>query len=128
MARLPRFTRFPGFSRLRNARWPRAGRVGTAPDAYAVFLMQNGLTALADTVNFTVLTIYYVTVVHLDPLQLVLVGTAIELTMLVFQVPTGILADVYSRRFVVIAGTILVGIGCLVTGSVPLFAAILVAE
>ena len=99
-----------------------------APDAYAVFLMQNGLTALADTVNFTVLTIYYVTVVHLDPLQLVLVGTAIEGTMLVFQVPTGILADVYSRRFAVIAGTILVGIGCLVTGSVPLFAAILAAE
>lgn len=120
MARLPRPPHFARPNPRRFA-WKR-------PSAYAVFLAQSGVTQLANTVNFTVLTVYYVTVVHMDPLQLVLVGTVLESTILLFQVPTGILADVYSRRLSVIAGTILLGVGCLVTGSVPLFAAILIAE
>jgi DHA3 family tetracycline resistance protein-like MFS transporter len=86
------------------------------------------VTTLANTVNFTVLAVYYVTIVHMDPLQLVLVGTVLEGTILLFEIPTGILADTVGRRVSVIVGTVLLGAGCLVTGSVPLFVAILVAE
>lgn len=120
MARLPRPPRF-ALPNPRGSFWKR-------PSAYTVFLVQSGVTQFANTVNFTVLAIYYIVVAHMDPLQLVLVGTVLESTILLFQVPTGMLADVYSRRLSVIAGTLLLGVSCLVTGSIPLFAAILVAE
>ena len=35
---------------------------------------------------------------HLDALQLVLVGTTLELSAFLFEVPTGVLADTVSRR------------------------------
>ncbi len=106
-----------------DTRSPRA-----RPSAYAVYLILSSVTTLANTVNFTVLAVYYVIVVHMDPLQLVLVGTVLEGTILLFEVPTGILADAFSRRLSVIVGAVLLGIGCLLTGAVPLFVAILVAE
>jgi DHA3 family tetracycline resistance protein-like MFS transporter len=107
---------------------PDAAAARARPSAYAVYLILSGMTTLANTVNFTVLAIYYVTIIHMDPLQLVLVGTVLEGTILLFEIPTGILADTFSRRLSVIVGTALLGVGCLVTGAVPLFAAILVAE
>ena len=42
------------------------------------------------------LTVYYVQTVGMNPLQLVLVGTTIELTVLLFEIPTGVVADLYS--------------------------------
>jgi DHA3 family tetracycline resistance protein-like MFS transporter len=64
----------------------------------------------------------------MNPLQLVLVGTTLEVTCFLFQVPTGVIADLYSRRLSVVAGEILVGVGFVVEGLAPLFVAILVAE
>jgi MFS transporter, DHA3 family, tetracycline resistance protein len=72
--------------------------------------------------------VYYVTTVGLDPLQLVLVGTVLEGTIILFEVPTGVVADVYSRRLSVILGRLLFGVAFVLEGSVPAFAAILVAE
>ncbi len=43
-----------------------------------------------------------VTEVELSPLQLVLLGTVMELSILVFEVPTGAVADLKSRRLSVI--------------------------
>ena len=51
------------------------------------------------------------TVVGLSPLQMVLVGTILEISAFVFEIPTGIVADLYSRRVSVIIGFALVGIG-----------------
>jgi DHA3 family tetracycline resistance protein-like MFS transporter len=93
-----------------------------------VYLTLCGTTQFANTVNFTVLAVYYVTVVRMDPLQLVLVGTVLEGTILLCELPTGLFADTFSRRLSVILGTALLGVGCLITGSVPLFVAILIAE
>ena len=64
----------------------------------------------------------------LSPLQLVLVGTTLELTVLLCEVPTGIVADVYSRRLSIIIGFCIVGLGFLLEGLVPLFATILLAQ
>jgi hypothetical protein len=41
--------------------------------------------------------VYQVEVAHLDPLRLLLVGSVLELTCLVFQIPTGLFADAFSR-------------------------------
>jgi DHA3 family tetracycline resistance protein-like MFS transporter len=57
-----------------------------------------------------------------------LVGTVLELTCLVLQVPTGLLADAFSRRWAVAAGTAFVGAGFVLEGMVPQFTAILIAQ
>ena len=68
--------------------------------------------------------LYYVTVARLDPLQLVLVGTALEASYFICEIPTGILADTFSRRLSVIAGTAIIGIAWMGQGLVPVFVAI----
>jgi DHA3 family tetracycline resistance protein-like MFS transporter len=68
--------------------------------------------------------LYYVTVAHLDPLQLVLVGTALEASYFVWEIPTGVLADTFSRRMSVIAGTAIIYLAWMGQGLVPLFVAI----
>jgi DHA3 family tetracycline resistance protein-like MFS transporter len=72
--------------------------------------------------------VYQVEVAHLDPLRLLLVGSVLELTCLVFQVPTGLFADAYSRRWAVAAGYALVGAGFILEGLVPRFGAIALAQ
>ncbi len=97
-------------------------------DAYKVYLFMGGLASLAFSMIFTALGVYYVQTVGMNPLQLVLVGTTIEATILVFEVPTGVIADTYSRRLSVIIGFALIGVCYIMQGFMPLFAAILVAE
>lgn len=72
--------------------------------------------------------VYQVQVAHLDPLRLLLVGSVLELTCLVFQVPTGLFADAFSRRWAVAAGCSLVGAGFILEGSIPQFTSILVSQ
>ncbi len=72
--------------------------------------------------------VYQVEVAHLDPLRLLLVGSVLELTCLVFQVPTGLFADAFSRRWAVAVGCGLVGAGFILEGSVPQFTAIVIAQ
>ena len=74
------------------------------------------------------MSLYEIRVAGLSPLQLVLVGTTLELTVLLCEVPTGIVADVYSRRLSIIIGFCLVGVGFLLEGLVPRFATILLAQ
>ena len=72
--------------------------------------------------------VYFVTVIGLTPLQLVLVGTALEATVFLFEVPTGVVADVYSRRLSIILGMFLMGAGFVVWGAFPIFAAALLGQ
>lgn len=95
---------------------------------YPTYLMLQGASSLFFTLIVTVNLIYQVQVVRLNPLQLTLVGTVLESVCFVFQVPTGVIADVYSRRAAVIAGTFLIGAGFAIEGSIPHFAAVLVAQ
>jgi len=77
---------------------------------------------------FVASSLYQVTVAGLTPLQLVLVGTTLEIAAFIFEVPTGVVADVYSRRLSVIIGYVLIGLGFLVEGFFPAFLPILVAQ
>jgi len=77
---------------------------------------------------FVSMSLYEVTVAGLTPLQLVLVGTTVEMSVFLFEVPTGIVADVYSRRLSIIVGYIVMGMGFLVEGLFPSFVPILVAQ
>ena len=57
-----------------------------------------------------------------------LVGTTLELSAFIFEVPTGVLADTVSRRLSIIVGTALIGVGLIVWGAWPLFIPILVGQ
>jgi MFS family permease len=96
-------------------------------DATRTYYVLNGVATCCLSLSFTVNLVYMATEVGLDPLQLVLVGTALEITCFVFEVPTGIVADLYSRRASVLIGFALIGLGLLLQ-AVPLLAAILAAQ
>lgn len=97
-------------------------------DAYKLYLLMSGIQSFAMTMVFTVNLVYQVTLVGLNPLQLVLVGTCLELTAFLMEVPTGVVADVYSRRLSVIVGIALLGLGFVVEGSFPIFETLLIAQ
>jgi DHA3 family tetracycline resistance protein-like MFS transporter len=96
--------------------------------AYPTYLLLSGVSVLFFCIITTVNQVYLVTVVHLNPLQLVLVGTMLETTCFLCEVPTGVVADVYSRRLSVIIGLFLVGVGFMVEGSLPYFSAVLISQ
>lgn len=97
-------------------------------DAYRLYLVMMGASSVFITFVFAVNMVYQVETVGLSPLQLVLVGTALEAAVFLFEVPTGIVADVYSRRLSIIIGYGLMGGGFLLEGAVPSFEAILLAQ
>ncbi|MGZ8694857.1 MAG: MFS transporter [Gaiellaceae bacterium] len=82
--------------------------------------------AFGSTVSFTVTGVYFVRELDLDPLQLVLVGTVMELSVFVFEVPTGVVADTYSRRLSVIIGWLILGAGLVLVGLVEWYPAVLI--
>ncbi len=105
------------------------------PDAASVYLAMRALMTLANAIMFTTYALYYVQALGLTPLQLVLVGTAVEATVVLFEIPTGVVADSYSRRLSVIIGTAVLGGAYLLQGAVPwlggllpFFAGIVLAE
>src|SRR5438093_3330407 len=81
------------------------------------YLLQSG-SALGDTLVWVLAPVYFVRAVGMSPLQLVLVGTFMELTVFFFEVPTGIVADVYSRRLSTIVGVVIMGLAIVFVGSV----------
>ena len=97
-------------------------------DAFKLYLLLCGVQSFAMSMVFTVNLVYQVTQVGLNPLQLVLIGTCLELTAFTMEIPTGIVADVYSRRLSVIIGIALLGIGFIVEGSFPRFETLLIAQ
>ncbi len=96
--------------------------------AYPVYLFMTGTGALLFAMLSTVSGVFLVRSAHLNPLQLVLVGTALEASAFVFEVPTGVVADVYSRRLSIVIGVFLTGAGFLMWGGFTLFWTILLAQ
>ncbi|HMV95843.1 MAG TPA: MFS transporter [Anaerolineales bacterium] len=97
-------------------------------DAKKVYLFIEFTASALFAMMFVTMSLYEATVAGLTPLQLVLVGTALEVSAFVFEIPTGVVADVYSRRLSIIIGYFLMGIGFLVEGLFPAFLPILLAQ
>ena len=96
--------------------------------AYRVYLIHKAITHGLFLMAFTVNDLYRLLIVQLDPLQLVLAGTVLEVSIFLFEIPTGAIADLYSRRLSVIIGVFLIGAGFILEGSFPFFSTILVAQ
>ena len=93
-----------------------------------MYLIYSGITSFSFSLIFTVNLVYQVEAARLNPLQLVLVGTVLEYVAFVCQVPTGVLADIYSRRSAVILGILLFGLAFVIEGSFPRFDVILASQ
>ncbi len=100
----------------------------TKMTALTVYLSLEFSSALLYSLIFTVNLIYHATVVKLNPLQLVLIGTILETTVFLFEIPTGVVADVKSRRLSVIIGYFLIGLGFVLEGSFPFFWTVALAQ
>jgi DHA3 family tetracycline resistance protein-like MFS transporter len=96
--------------------------------AYRVYLAMGFFSALFSRMVFTVSGIWAVQNAALSPLELVLVGTALEASCFLFEIPTGVVADSYSRRLSIIIGVALTGVGYLVWGAFALFPTIVLAQ
>ncbi|VDG96565.1 Major Facilitator Superfamily [Lysinibacillus sphaericus] len=97
-------------------------------DPYKVYLNTAFLSQLFFTLIVTVNLLYQVYTVKLDPLQLVLVGTVLELTVFLFEIPTGVVSDLKSRKLSIVIGYVLIGVGFLIEGLFPYFLAVLLAQ
>jgi MFS transporter, DHA3 family, tetracycline resistance protein len=97
----------------------------TRLSARTVYYASELWISLAFSVSFTVSAVYFVRDVGMNPLQLVLVGTVMELAVFVFEVPTGVVADTYSRRLSIIIGWVVFGVGLIVAGAVVSFPVVL---
>jgi MFS transporter, DHA3 family, tetracycline resistance protein len=103
------------------------GRSRTNPYRLYVFGLGFGGSLLMAIVN-TTSAVYWVTSGHLNALQLLLLGTALEVTYFTFQLPTGVLADLVSRRLCVIVGWFITGAAFVLQGLSPAYANLLAAQ
>ena len=66
--------------------------------------------------TWVAMAVYLVSVLHFSPLQLVLMGTAMEAAVFLCEVPTGVVADTYSRRLSLIVGYVGMGLAWMLVG------------
>jgi MFS transporter, DHA3 family, tetracycline resistance protein len=88
------------------------------PSAYRYFLFVEAVTSLP---AFVVIALYWVKTVDLDPLQLILVGTAMEAAVFVSEVPTGVFADLFGRKRSIVLSWVIQGGAIVLVGAVPEF-------
>ena len=94
----------------------------------ALYVLMRGALAFASALVLTYELVYHTVVVGLNPFQLVLVGVVLESMTFLFELPTGVVADLYSRRLSVILGILLTGAGFLIETLIPAFAVVLLAQ
>lgn len=84
--------------------------------------------AFISSAAWATIAIYRFKTAGLSPFELVIVGTAMEASVFVAEIPTGVIADVLSRRLSVIIGILGMGVGMIAEGAFPSFWAILFAQ
>jgi DHA3 family tetracycline resistance protein-like MFS transporter len=104
------------------------GPAGRRPGASPIYLTLEGSLGFCFALAYTINLVYQYTVVGLNPLQLVLVGTVLEATAFLCEIPTGLVADTYSRRLSIVVGCALLGLSLILQGALPTFAAILLSQ
>jgi len=72
-------------------------------------------------------TVAWVTQAGLGPVQLIALGSALELTVLLSEIPTGVVADTMSRKWSIVVSFTLISVGLFANTS-DSFAVLLVAQ
>lgn len=76
-----------------------------------LYVTQVAVLNFAMTMMMTAAIVYRIDLAGLEPYQLILLGTALEIAVIFFEIPTGIVADKYSRKLSVVIGFFIIGIG-----------------
>ncbi len=84
------------------------------PSATNVFY---ALEFLLSMPAFVVIAVYLVSEVGLDPLQLILIGTVMEVAVFIFEIPTGVFADTYGRKLSLVVSILLQGVAWSLVGA-----------
>jgi len=104
-------------------------RLGSHPiRAYPVYLFLECGTSFLLGICYATITVYWVISGRLNPLELLLLGTALELSYFLLQLPTGVLADLVSRRLCALAGLFIVGLALIMESLSPAFANLIAAQ
>ena len=90
-----------------------------------LFLLTGGVQGLAWSAGLPAV-VWWVVELRLPPLRLALLGTALVLTILVAETPTGVLADLYGRKPSVVASFAVMGAAIGLMASSPAFASMMV--
>ena len=99
----------------------------TLPPRPAYLIWSGGFSAALH--GFWVLsTVYAITEVGLTAFQLVMLGTALEITVLVSEIPTGVVSDAISRKWSVVLSMVIIATGFIITGISTTFWPILFAQ
>ncbi len=93
-----------------------------------IYIIQVGILNLAMTMMMTSAIVYRIDLANLEPYQLILLGTALEIAVIFFEIPTGLVADKYSRKLSVIIGYFIIGLGFLIELATLKFIWIFVAQ
>jgi len=100
----------------------------TSSKPYMIYLFITGADWFLLSLFSTVIYVFLATYVTNDPFQLVFFWTVLTAATLIFEIPTGLVADVYSRRLSVIIGFGLMGIAALIQGLFPVYGIMLIGQ
>jgi MFS transporter, DHA3 family, tetracycline resistance protein len=92
---------------------------------YRVYLLLESGTSFFSGISYATVMVYWVTSGRLNPLELLLLGTGLELSYFIFQLPTGVLADLVSRRLCTLGGLFVIGLGMVTQSLSPAFGVLL---
>lgn len=90
-----------------------------------IYLFIVGADKFFGSLFATVQMIYFATDITSDPLRLVLIWTVFQTSVLLFEIPTGVIADVYSRRLSVILSFFVIFVGNIIIGGFSIYTLIL---
>jgi DHA3 family tetracycline resistance protein-like MFS transporter len=96
--------------------------------AKTAYYINRSVMGLAFNMMFTATALYRIDIAQLEIYQLILIGTAMELAIFFFEIPTGVIADVKSRRTSVIVGIFIIGIATVFEALTPYFIMIFIAQ
>ena len=95
--------------------------VNSSTTLASVYLKWIFLRAIFHRGWWLVASLYFVTEANLNALQLVLLGTGQGLVVLLCEIPTGVVADTFSRKLSLLISHLLMGLAMLMTGLVTAF-------
>ncbi len=86
------------------------GRPRSARDPSQFYLRAGAIEDGIGWAFWLALIVWWIDVLQLSPLQLIAMGVVLDLTVLLCETPTGVVADLHSRKWSVVIGLAMIGL------------------
>lgn len=100
----------------------------TRQRAYRAYYLFRMIAPFVFAMWLTVAGLYFATRISSDPFQLSLLLIVLEFATLLFEIPTGVIADVYSRKWSIVGGYIIWGVGFIIQGMFQSFYIVMLSQ